>query len=128
MPEEKRIPDRLKDTFVHTKSGQRFRPVYELDLETSTFVKKGQIDLKEYINSGFIETDLYSLIDRYKTVEDFNTRGQASAFYGDVADMPKTMFDLPPTHVLSAKIDELDKKGEQYEQGGNLSTTKTNSD
>ena len=123
MPEEKRIPDRLKNTFVHTKSGQRFRPVYELDLATSTFVKKGQIDLKEYINSGFIETDLYSLIDRYKTVEDFNTRGQASAFYGDVADMPKTMYDLPPTHVLRDKLEEFGKKGVKDEQGGDHSNT-----
>lgn len=127
MPNE-RIPDRLKNTFVHTNSGQRFRPVYELDMTTSKFVKKGQIDLKEYINSGFIETDLYSLIDRYKTVEDFNSRGLTSAFYGDVSEMPKTMFDLPPTHVLGAMLAEEGKKGTNNEQGGNLPITEKNID
>lgn len=96
-----KISHRKTGTFVPSNSGNRFRPVYELDQETETFIEKGRIDLKEYINSGFVETDLYSLIDRYKNVEEFNQRG-SQVFYGDVTQMPKNMFDLPPVHVIES--------------------------
>ena len=91
MPEK--LSHRQRPTFQFSNSGERFRPVYELDQATGRFIEKGRIDLKEFINSGFIETDLYSLIDRYKTIEDFNSKGAAGAFYGDVTDLPKNLFE-----------------------------------
>jgi len=91
MPEK--VSHRQQSTFQFSNSGERYRPVYELDQATGQFIEKGRIDLKEFINSGFIETDLYSLIDRYKTIEDFNSKGEGRAFYGDVTTLPKNLFE-----------------------------------
>lgn len=102
-----KISHRKTNTFVFSNSGERYRPVYELDQETEKFIERGRVDLKEYVNSGFADVDLYTLINRYKTIDEVIASSESSVFYGDVSDMPKTMFDLPPAYVLEEQLQQV---------------------
>nr|QJB19770.1 MAG: internal scaffolding protein [Microvirus sp.] len=113
-----KVSHRKTDTFKFSNSGERFRSVYELDLETEIFIEKGRVDLDEYINSGFADVDLYTLIERYKTVDDVVSANAGAPFYGDVTEMPKTMFDLPPSHVLADMVEAAQKVEIQPKEGG----------
>jgi len=91
--------------------GQRIKIEYVLD--NGKFKEVGRVDMDELIQSGYAEASLYSLLDRFKTVDAVVAAkgGSQPPLYGDFTTLPQSVYEA--RSAVDNALDELIKNNER---------------